>query len=386
MYGNTTKEEAFVTSLIRDYYRAQKGITTDRMAEREFGAGTFERKIAYRHLHFRNDEEFSRFLIDKAPAYVSYSVAYYRRPDARPMPNKGWIGAELVFDLDATDMHLKCQDVHGRSWICENCLSSVRSETVKLIEEFLIPDFGFLEKELEINFSGNRGYHVHVKKESLLQLSGSARKQISDYISGNGLNPEKLFPTMGKKGAKLIGPRPEDKGWGGKIARNLLASMEKGEETLESIGIDRATARNLYKKRALISMGIKNGNWDMVYIKNKAEFWKKILVSQAIAQSDRIDKNVTKDPTHLIRMPGTIHGETGLASKKISSLSELSEFDPMSEAIAFTSGELDIFPNKSIEFQMAGMTFSITESKKITLPVYAGVYLALKGLASIYIT
>lgn len=383
---NNSKEAAFATGLIREYYKASKSIAPDRADSREFGVGTFERKILYRHLHFPNENEFKKYIVEKAPPYISYSAAYYKRPDARPMENKGWLGAELVFDLDVTDMNLTCQAEHGRSWVCQVCLDSVKGETTKLIEDFLIPDFGFSGSELEINFSGNRGYHVHVKKESILKLDGEARKQISDYISGNGIEIESLFPTIGQRGVKLIGPKPTDQGWKGKIARNLLVQLEKGTDNLLSMGIDKATAKNLYNKRSLIAMGLNNGNWDMVYIKNKAEFWKKILTNQAIAQSDRIDKNVTKDPTHLIRLPGSIHGETGLAAKRVGSLTELGNFDPMTEAIAFGKGEMTIMANSKQELVMNGQTFGPFKGEKATLPVYAGTYLALKGLASIYTT
>jgi DNA primase small subunit len=383
---NTSKEAAFVTKLISEYYKGPESIAPDKINSREFGAGTFERKIAYRHMFFPKDSEFKKFLVEKAPPYLSCSAAYYKRPDARPMENKGWLGSELVFDLDATDMNLTCQWEHGRSWVCPVCLDSVKAETIKLIEEFLIPDFGFSPNELEINFSGNRGYHVHIKRESVLKLDAEARKQISDYISGNGVEVESIFPTMGQKGVKLVGPKPNEKGWRGKIARNLIVNLEKGTDNLLSMGIDKTTAKNLYRKRALIELGINNGNWDMVYIKNKADFWKKILTNQAIAQSDRIDKNVTKDPTHLIRLPGTIHGETGLVAKKVGSLTELGGFDPMKEAIAFKKGEITITTTSKEKLLIDGQTFGPYISEKVTLPVYAGIYLTLKGLASIYTT
>lgn len=381
-----SKDAMFVGSLIRDYYKNSEGIVPDKINMREFGAGTFERKIAYRHMNFPNEAEFKKFLVEKAPPYLSYSAAYYKRPEGRPMENKGWLGSELVFDLDVTDMNLTCQWEHGRSWVCPICFDSIKAETMKLIEDFLIPDFGFSAKELEINFSGNRGYHVHIKRESVLALNGEARKQISDYISGNGIEMETLFPTIGQRGVKLIGPRPEDKGWKGKIARNLVANLEKGTDNLMSMGIDKTTARNLYNKRALIELGINNGNWDMVYIKNKAEFWKKILTNQAISQSDRIDKNVTRDPTHLIRLPGSIHGETGLTAKKVASLADLAKFDPMKEAIAFKKGEITVNAASKEKLAIGGQTFGPFKGEKVTLPVYAGIYLALKGLASIYTT
>lgn len=379
-----TKEQLFVTGLIRDYYKKAGVAGPDRLSSREFGAGTFERKIAYRHMHFPNELEFRKFLVERAPPYVSYSAAYYKRPDARPMENKGWLGSELVFDLDVTDMDLPCQTAHDRGWVCESCLDGVKEETLKLIEGFLIPDFGFSEKELEINFSGNRGYHVHVKKESVLQLDSDARKEISDYISGNGLEVESLFPTIGQRGTKLIGPRTSDKGWGGRIARNMIANLNLGVDHLMGMGIERKTAKSLYGKRALVEMGINNGNWDMVYIKNKAEFWKKILGNQAISQSDRIDRNVTKDPSHLIRLPESIHGETGLIAKKVGSLAELGSFEPMKDAIAFRGQEIESEVNSRYKLVMNGETFGPYSKQRARLPVYAALYLYLKGLSSIY--
>ncbi len=379
-----TKEQVFVTNLIREYYKGAKAIGPDRLNSREFGAGTFERKIAYRHMYFPNEGEFKKFLVERAPPYVSYSAAYYKRPDARPMENKGWLGSELVFDLDVTDMDLPCQMVHDRGWVCESCLEGVKEETIKLVEGFLIPDFGFSEKEFEINFSGNRGYHVHVKKESVLQLDSDARKGISDYISGSGLEVESLFPTICQRGAKLIGPKISDKGWRGKIARNMITNLNLGIDHLMSMGIERKIAKNLYDKRALVEMGINNGNWDMVYIKNKAEFWKKILGNQAISQSDRIDRNVTKDPSHLIRLPESIHGETGLIAKKVGSLSGLESFEPMRDAIAFRGQEIESEANSRYKLVMNGEVFGPYSKERVRLPVYAALYLYLKGLSSIY--
>ncbi len=372
----------YLSRLISGYYKDAAIGCPERVEEREFGVGTFERKILYRHLAFANAEGLRKYLVEKAPAYVSYSTAYYRFPGRRPMENKEWKGSELVFDLDVTDMKLGCQANHQRSWVCENCFSEIKMETIKLIEDFLVPDFGFSREEIKVNFSGNRGYHVHVKDQSVLDLGSGERKQISDYISGAGIEVGDFFPTIGMKGVRLVGPTLDDMGWKGKIAKSFISNLEKGVDALCALGIERKTAANLYRKRALISMGIKNGNWDMVYIKNKAEFWERILLNQSIAQGDRIDKNVTIDRAHLIRMPNTLHGGSGLVAMDVPA-EKLDGFDPMKDAIAFRKGELKVRAKLPYKLFMGGEEFGPYGDVDVELPIYAAVYLHLKGLAYI---
>ena len=186
---------------------------------------------------------------------------------------------------------------------------------------------------------------------------------------------------MGQRGVRLIGPKPTDKGWKGRLARGTVSLLEKSPEELVSMGIDRKEAANLHSKRALIAMGIKSGNWDMVYIKNKAAFWKLTLSKQAISQSDRIDGNVTNDPSHLIRLPDSIHGETGLTSKRINSLADLARFEPLSDAVAFAKGEVNVIAESPDEFTMNGRSFGPYHAEKVEIPSYAGIYLVLKGRA-----
>ena len=376
------KSDRIISSLIKDYYK-RAILDVDEVDKREFAYGTFESKIKVRHLSFGSVAELSKYLVDNAPAYVSYSSAYYEFPEGRPMEKKNWKGSELIFDLDATDMDLQCKLEHGKGWICSNCLGEVKNEAIKLIEDFLIPDFGFSENEIIINFSGNRGYHIHIDNKEVISLDKDERKQISDYISGNGIDPEDIFPDSGKRGKRLIGPRPSERGWTGKIARNFISKLNKGPEAMQTLGMSKQIADKLYKNRALVEMGIRSGNWDMINIKNKSEFWKGVLKKEAVIQSDRIDGNVTNDTSHLIRLPNTIHGETGLIAKKIGSLSELHEFDPMRDAIAFEKGELNVKVDGKHILEMKGEKFGPYKGEEVVLPVYAAAYLYLKGLAHI---
>ncbi len=372
----------FINRLISEYYKDAKYLAPERMSEREFGVGNYDIKIAYRHMSFGYENALRSYLSANSVPYVSCSAAYYRFPAGRPMEAKGWLGSELVFDLDADDMELDCQKVHGSRWVCRNCFTKVREETIKLVYDFLIPDFGFSEKDIRVNFSGNRGYHVHINRENVLQLDGASRREISNYIAGIGMEFGEFFPTAGIRGTTLVGPKPSDTGWKGKIARNFLSNLNAGVDSMMGMGIDRSMATKLYRKKSLIEMGIRNGNWDMVYIKNKADFWKRILDRQAVSQSDRIDKNVTNDPTHLIRLPNTIHGGTGLVAARLREPRALYSFDPMRDAIAFRKGHVRISAKTDYELYMGGQRYG-PYGGEINVPTYVGVYLYLKGYAKI---
>jgi len=373
---------SIVNGLISEYYRTCRYLAPERIAEREFGVGNYDVKIAQRHMSFRNEGQLKEYLSLNSVPYVSCSSAFYKDPSGRPMENKGIIGSELVFDLDVTDMTLPCQARHGKSWVCSICLSEVKNETIKLVYNFLVPDFGFSESSMDVNFSGNRGYHVHVKSKEVMELDAAARKEITNYISGTGISFENLFPTAGKRGEKLVGPSSKDKGWRGKIAKNFIASLNAGVDSLMKMGMEKAVATKLYRSKSLVQMGINNGNWDMVYIKNKADFWKGIIEREAVSQSDMIDRNVTNDPTHLIRLPNSIHGGTGLVAKRLGSPKELYRFDPMKDAIAFKKGFMRISARTNYELNMAGEKFG-PYGGELKVPAYVGAYLYLKGLAKI---
>ena len=363
------------------YSRTEIALPRD-VERREFGFGDFEKKISFRHMAFGGAKELRKYLAAEAPPFASYSTAEYMRPEGRPMESKGWLGSELVFDLDATDLKLGCQAVHERGWVCSNCLESVRGETLKLIEDFLVPDFGLSASDISINFSGNRGYHVHVLGDDVMALDSTARRQITEYIAGINIDANRFFPTLGEARKVLYGPRPTDPGWGGKFARGIIAALNGGETAMVALGIEPAMARKLVASRADIVFGISVGNWDKVRIPKKADFWRRVISKMAIGQADSIDKNVTNDVHHLIRLPDTIHGDTGLVGRRIGSVAELGKFDPMTSAIAFRSGVMKVRTSAVPSLTMVGEQIGpFMEGDTPELPLYAALYLMLKRLA-----
>ena len=375
------KESLYINKLLKEFYSDIDNIAPRDIEKREFGFGDFEKKIAYRHYTFRNEAQLKEYLAKMAPPFVSYSSAEYEKPDGRPMENKKWIGSDLLFDIDASDLGLPCRSTHSSSWVCQKCFDGAKWEVVKLIEDFLIPDFGFSEKEISINFSGNRGYHVHVHSNEAFRLDGDARKSIINYIAGNGIELSEFFPALGRRGVRLEGPKPTDQGWGGKFANGAIKALNGGTSGLMELGIDKTTAEMLTRKSAERTLGISTGNWDKVNIPKKAEFWSNVLKSIAIRQSDMIDKNVSTDRYHLIRLPGTIHGDTGLAARKVKSLKALENYEPMSEAIAFNDKYVRIKTALVPKFMMNRTEYGPYDKAEVELPAYAAAYLILKRLA-----
>lgn len=353
-------------------------VTVDRIESKEFGFGDFDNTIARRHMGFRNAKTLNAYLAAAAPSSVSFSSAFYRYPEGRPMERKGWLGSELVFDLDASDLRLPCQLKHGKSWVCSSCLDSVKREVVKLIEDFLIPDFAVQEGAIHVNFSGNRGYHIHITDERFYPLKTKEREQITGYITARGINMKVFFPSLGERGKRLTGPKPTDPGWGGKLARGVISALNSGEPMLAVLGVDGPVARKLIKNKAEVILGITMGNWDKINIEHKADFWTNVLKSMAVGQTSSIDKNVTSGVEHLIRLPGTVHPGTGLLAKPATSLDK---FEPMKEALLFRKGSVKVKVEKAPEFSIGGETFGPFEKEARELPTYAAIYLMLKRVA-----
>jgi len=78
-----------------------------------------------------------------------------------------------VFDIDADHMP-------------KRSLKAAKAEVKKLLK-ILIVDFGVDEDDLEVVFSGHRGYHVHVYDERFRMLGSSERREIADYMTLRGI-------------------------------------------------------------------------------------------------------------------------------------------------------------------------------------------------------
>ena len=354
------KTQAFVKGKLREYY-SKKGVKQPNdLKSREFGFGN-EKKIDYRHHAFGTPEELKMYFVDKAPLYASYSSAYYEFPDARPMQKKNFKGADLIFEFDSDCTHAK------ETLTCTACMDEMKNETTKLIEDFLVPDFGFSQRDISVAFSGSRGFHIHVKNELVRQLSQDARREIIDYVQAKDLKT----PNW------QHGPTPQSGGWYGKIARLLCDYVEHPEHY--TIRSKEVAGKTEAERRALLEK-MKTGNYDQ--FRRSGVLWKRILEIKKVHLSANIDQSVTFDLSRLIRLPSTIHGGSSLIACEVRNLDK---FEPFKDAVAFYNPPVEIKALHDIPmFTLKGQSFgAMQKGSAAQVPEYAAMFLMCKGMAEI---
>ncbi len=360
-----------------------------------------------RHKRFSRIEDFQEVLSQFAPSDVYHSCAYYENPDF-DMDKKGWVGADLVFDIDADHIPTSCNKIHDefkcgkcgfsgrgitpevcpvcegqkfetKTWPCDLCLQSAKEETAKLID-MLEKDFGFSLNEIRVFFSGHRGYHVHIEEKSIRILDAVSRKEIVDYVTGVGLS---ILDIGGKEKTVKKASREFtllDSGWDKRLKlgmQNFILNATKDD--LRSIGLKNYSLLN--SKQTILDRCINNSRWNSVPGVSGAT-WRKIASRIKDTQSAKIDTVVTTDLHRLIRMNGTLHGKTGLKKVEFSA-EHLEDFDPFTEAVAFKRGKVQVSVSSAPEFRLGGETLGPYKNKTIDLPVAAAVMLICKGRAEV---
>lgn len=394
----------FVKKVFRKFYAENSSvINVPRLPERrEYGYFPFGQSVMVRHLSFQNAEEVREEVRRVAPLHVYRSAAYYMYPRA-PMEEKSWLGADLVFDIDADHLGLSCVSkhtysvcpVHGLSekvegkcaecgspmievdWVCENCINSARAEAAKLIN-ILMDDFGVSEDELEVSFSGNRGFHVTVYSENFKPLDSMARREIVSYLLCEGFQARLHgIPEPGRRGRpryeEYSEPVLDSWGWRGRILRRMYALIRTG--AAESLAVKGASPDLAKKVKETWSV---EPSWSAA----PPSFWSK-LSSEAIGlESVKIDPVVTTDIHRLMRMSGTLNGKTGLLAALIP-VEEVESVEPLRDAAVLKSSyKVRLRIVYAPAFSLGGDLFDeVAEPREMEMPLHAAVYLVLRGLA-----
>jgi DNA primase small subunit len=380
----------FLKSCFKQYYAKEQLLPPERFSRREYGFILFgEKPLMNRHIAFRTLCEYRSYLKDYSPAHAYYSAAFYQFPEAKYMEEKKWLGAELIFDFDSD--HIE----NASELTYEEQLKLVRRECYKLVDRFLLGDFGFDEKEVSIYFSGSRGYHCHVTHQKVLSLSSNERREIVDYILGNGLDERKIFRrrVIARKGKwtkeRLEMPKPSEPGWGGRIAQAIIELIEKIKEkdqkdALEYLGSfpgigDQGAKLFLEALTQERVERIKQGLLDQSPAIRKF-FLKEAIRSSSLTSSVcRADEPVTTDIKRLIRLPGSLHGKTGFKVVGVG-LDELNGFDPLREALAFGDNLVKLNFVKPLKIRLGEEQFNLQEGVN-EVPEYLAVYAVGRGAA-----
>lgn len=402
---NKIETKTFIQEKFAEYYRLNSvGIDPpSSLANREFAFFLFKERMMLRHKGVKNAEDLRTQLKTVVPSDVYYSSAHYEKPEEE-MEAKGWLGADVVFDIDADHIPTPCGKQHDtwicnncgatgrgahpemcpackglkfsdKSWLCEMCLESAKRETIKLMD-VLTRDFGLSPQEMTVAFSGNRGYHVHVEGEVVQALDQMARKEIVDYMVGIGLEP--MFHGL----EESRGPNLEEAGWRGRIAKGTYEFLlNTNAEQLEEMGLKKSVVNSLINQRDKILESWKGkGPWRMKGV--GFESWKKIVQKAIENQSVKIDTVVTTDIHRLIRLTNTLHGKTGLKKIWVSAL-DIERFDPLKDAIAFKEGRVSLVVFEAPEFRLGDERYGPYKNMEVELPTAAALFLLCKGAAQV---
>ncbi|PXF59498.1 MAG: DNA primase catalytic subunit PriS [Candidatus Methanogaster sp.] len=356
----------FLREKFKEYYLEYPIQLPPGFESREWGFVMFDalpKIVMYRHKSFHSRPEALEYLRSMAPAHAFFSVAYYERPEAGTMADKKWLGADLIFDLDADHLPDAPKSYSAM-------LANVKDETLKLLN-FLTDDFGFSEDLIDVVFSGGRGYHIHVRDQRVRTLGSAQRREIVDYVSGAGLSLKQILSE-------------ESGGWGAKTNRwivKYLQGLRDRDDALKILqkfdGIGKARAK------ALINAGndaniklIRNG--DTGFLKDIPEsFWNELRLQAVQEIGASVDEPVTGDIKRLIRLPTSLHGGSSMRVVPLT-LQTIEMFDPLNDAVVFSDAEISVAAESPASCDLRGNHFEIEEGVN-TVPGYAGIYLMCRG-------
>lgn len=393
----------FVQRKFQEYYLKNKLILPPRFAQREYGFMFFDREGMVRHLRFSSENELRDYIIKNLPAHSYYSSAYYREPEAQKMNDKGWMGADLIFDLDADHI------VSGE-YTYEEMLSIVKKEAKKLIYEFLLEDFGFDKKDLSIIFSGGRGYHIHLRNNKIYDLGSDERREIVSYITASNMSFDSFIKEQILKGKIFT---ESEGGWYSKFSREirhvsiLLRELYDSENYNEIERILKESGiRNRKRFMDLLFTTKKifrNGNYtsekrivDILadaddpkrinYLggeENLITFFQLIKHFISIDLVGETDEPVTTDIHRLIRLPGSLHGKTGFRVTPVP-LENLDSFDPLNDAVVkdFFEKNVKVKVKKNFSIRLLNQNFSYKAGEEL-MPEGVALFGILRGFVEL---
>ena len=106
------------------------------------------------------------------------------------------------------------------------------------------------------------------------------------------------------------------------------------------------------------------------------------FATEVVAEENApIDEPVSTDTNRLIRLPGSLHGGSGLEVTRIPR-DDIERFDPLVDAVPeiFTNHDITIDVTEGGTVELAGDSFTLEEGVH-TVPEYVGVFLMTRGRA-----
>jgi DNA primase small subunit len=284
-------------------------------------------------------------------------------------------------------------------------LIEIRSQMMHLVDTFLMDNLGFQEDQIHITFSGGRGYHAHVRTPDIMGLGSPERRELVDFITGSGLNIDWVFPYNRVATSQIatgngvrtniakdrLIPSEDSGGWKLMMRHALMDVVTdmcdgdikqfkkeypsiKGSQSptlLKAQEELRKTRGTLFEKN---TMAVLSQSTQNILIKVMKE-------DMAPRLSGEVDEPVTADIKRLIRLPGSVHGKSGLRVTPITR-AQLTDFDPLQMAVPdeYSDDEVKITMKKDAKLDMKGQHFDL--SGETTVPEYAAIFLIGRKMAT----
>ncbi len=385
-----SQTQAYLRGRFGDHYRRVDLTPPPNANEREWGyvpwtEGPGETMV--RHRSLLDLGALQEFLPRERPKHVYFSAGRYEDPGASTMSGKDWRCSDLIFDLDADHLPSVALGEDSYGEMLAKC-----KDALLCLLDLLEADFGF--EDLTVVFSGGRGYHVHVRDRTVLGLGSDSRREVVDYVRGIGLefdhvvDEETVGGEAGRKSPATNRYLPSDGGWGARIqarVHDLAATVREQDEdqAIERLtrydGIGESKARAMYNIASNRFTEIERGNVSAhTAFEQVAQQFASVTVEE---QNAPIDEPVTTDTNRLIRLPGSLHGGSGLATRRLRR-DEIDAFDPLVDAVpeTFVGHEINVEVTEPGPVELRDFDETLGDGV-VELPEYVGMFLMARGRA-----
>jgi len=324
------KTQKYIKGRFSDYYRSVdlgNNIPTD-IDDRELGRITWNGPMI-RHDSLFQSQELSGYLNSTTPRHSYFSCGKYENPSETNMNNKKWIGSDLIFDLDADPSHMPMIDSDTPYTKALEICKEELNILLDSLQRILSPS------DIHVFFSGSRGYHVHVRDESVQNLSRGARTELINLLSGNNITYDSI--TTNSKIFTENGLYFNSGYWGDMMYKTLedkiqeinsISSKDEKIDKLQEISGIETKADNILSE--IEDIGTFFVSMDISRFPKPFIEW--IITETIQERTVHIDTPVSSDVNRLIRIPDSLHGGSGLTVDAIP-VESIDEYNPLKEAI-----------------------------------------------------
>ena len=223
------------------------------------------------------------------------------------------------------------------------------------LAKILVEDLGFDYSDLDITFSGKKGFHVRVNIggnplfSDKDQTDKSVRRALVNYVSGYEFAPmDFLLVKARAHAANTWHLKGYESGWGHRfnqsieyLIKSAKATTEEFTKVLQLYSPWYTDKKRYGTKKTLPSQKVIEGfrkacneNRDSILkggdIREMKDAEAKRLLSFALARTRLrhaafVDKVVTDDFARVLRIPGSLHGGSGLVCCKVPTLKHLTD-------------------------------------------------------------